>query len=148
MKPGRSALGVMAGVLLGLGVVALAGPGLNLYGTESSATTPNSPSVAYTSLQSATTASTTGTRMPFSGSGTTSPTTTGQNSTIARGVANASLGFYADIASVSQVNSIARQSISLTGFAFIPVLAALLFGFVLYRVSKARNEEEHLPEPA
>jgi len=140
MSSERSVLGVMAGVLLGLGVITLAGPGLSLYGAQSSSTSPSSPSAAYTSLQPATTTGTSGAQMPFSASGTISPTTTRQNSTNARGVQNSSMEFGADLASISQVNSIARQPINFTGLALLPVLAAFLFGFVFYRVSRPRNE--------
>ncbi len=52
----------------------------------------------------------------------------------------------ADVA--SHLDNIARQPIILTGFAFLPVFAALLVGFVLYRVSRTRNEREEPPEAA
>jgi heme/copper-type cytochrome/quinol oxidase subunit 2 len=50
----------------------------------------------------------------------------------------------ADVA--SHLDNIARQPITLTGFALLPVFAALLVGFVLYRASRARNETEEPPE--
>jgi hypothetical protein len=48
----------------------------------------------------------------------------------------------------SHLDDIARQPITLTGFALLPVFAALLAGFVLYRVSRARDEREEPPEAA
>jgi hypothetical protein len=52
----------------------------------------------------------------------------------------------ADVA--SHLDNIARQPFTLTAFALLPVFAALLVGFVLYRVSRARNEREEPPEAA
>jgi hypothetical protein len=46
------------------------------------------------------------------------------------------------------VSSIASQPIDLTGFALLPILAAFLFGFAVYRVSRARNQEEGPQDPA
>jgi len=148
MRSGRSALGVLAGVLLGLGVVALAGSGLNLYGAQAPSATRSPPLYAYTSLQSATTASTSRTQAPRSVFGVSSSTATAQNSSNLLGLPNSSSSFEAGMASLSQVNSIVRQPINLTGFALLPVLAAFLFGFVLYRMSKTRNEEEKITKHA
>jgi hypothetical protein len=50
----------------------------------------------------------------------------------------------ADVA--SHLDNIARQPITLTGFALLPVFAALLVGFALYRVYRVRNEREEPPE--
>jgi cobalamin biosynthesis Mg chelatase CobN len=138
----------MAGVLLGLGVVALTGPGSNLFGAQSPSATYNPPSRTDASLQTAATTSAGGAQTPYSVYGATSSTTTGQNASNSAGAQNPSLGSRADIASPSQVNSIASQPINLTGLALLPVLAAFLLGFVLYRVSRTRDEEEDLPEPA
>jgi len=148
MRSGRSALGMVAGVLLGLGVVALAGPGLNMYGTQSSSAAPSHSSYTYTSLQSATATNTSGAQEPYSVLGTSSSTLSSQNTSNATEVLNSSFGFSAGFTTVSQVNSIVRPPINLTGYALLPVLAAFLFGFVLYRVSRTRNEEEEISEPA
>jgi hypothetical protein len=47
----------------------------------------------------------------------------------------------------SHVSSIARQPLLISLAAFLPVVAAVLFGGVLYRVSKARQDEEAPPVP-
>lgn len=142
MRSGRSALGVMAGVLLGLGVVALAGPGLNLYGAQSASAIPRSAQTNETSVRSAVTTNS-------SEAGAAYSTATVQNSSAPQGVLTPLFTFFGPASvSPSRVSSIARQPIDLTGLALLPILAAFLFGFVLYRVSRARNEEEELPEPA
>jgi len=41
----------------------------------------------------------------------------------------------------SQVGSMARQPLVISLAAFLPVVAAVLFGVVLYRVSKTRQDE-------
>jgi hypothetical protein len=48
----------------------------------------------------------------------------------------------------SHLDNMARQPITLTGFALLPVFAALLVGFAFYRVSRVRNEREEPPEAA
>jgi hypothetical protein len=126
-------LGVITGVLLGLGVVALASSGINPYGTHTTMPQYRVLFTNSTSTQSWNTANT------FGSSG-------------AAPVANMTLGTIAgqpvNAAPLSQVNSVVRQPITLTGFVLLPILAAFLFGFVLYRVSRARNEGEEPPEAA
>jgi hypothetical protein len=73
-------------------------------------------------------------------SGTTSTTTASQSSSTGQGSQNNVLAFVATVpASFSHLDNIARQPITLTGFVLLPIFAALLFGFVLYRVSRMRN---------
>lgn len=149
MRSGRSALGVIAGVLLGLGVVALAGPGLSLYGAQSASAIPRSAQTTETSVQFVTTTNSSEAAVINSVPGTAYSTAAAQNSsTPPRGPAPLFTFSGAGSVSPSRVSSIARQAINLTGFALLPIFAAFLFGFVLYRVSKARNEKEELPEPA
>lgn len=119
MRFGRSALGVMAGVLLALGVVALTGSGFNPY-VSNTGEVPVS----------------------YIFSGTIPSTTTGQQG-------QGSIFSVNGLATpLSQVSSIAKQPATLTGFVLLPILAAFLFGFILYRASKVRNEEEEAPEAA
>jgi hypothetical protein len=47
----------------------------------------------------------------------------------------------------SQVGNIVRQPLLISLAAFLPVVAAVLFGGVLYRVSKTRQDEETPPVP-
>lgn len=107
---------VVAGVLLGLGVVVLASSGIEPYGTH---TTPPQYSVFFTNSTSTQSGNTTN---AFGSSGATS-------------VSNMTLGTMSyqsmNAAPPSQVNSIARQPITLTGLVLFPIFAALLFGFVL-----------------
>lgn len=129
MRSGGSALGVMAGVLLGLGVVALAGSGLNLYTMQASSVRTSSNQTYGTSTQSVTTTNANGTQAAFSGTDTTPKSMAGA-------------------APLSQVKSIAGQPIALTGFVLLPIFAAFLFGFVLYRVSRMYDEGEERSEAA
>jgi len=119
MRSGRSVLGVMAGVLLALGVVALTGSGFNPYTSNTSGAPVSNPV-----------------------SGTTSSTATGQEGQ------NPTFSASVGAVHLSQVNSIAKQPVTLTGFVLLPIFAAFLFGFILYRASKVRNEEEEAPEAA
>jgi hypothetical protein len=114
-----SALGVMAGVLLALGVVALTGSGLNPHAMQATSPTSNPNQTTGTSAKSMTTTGTSGAPATASGSDTT----------------NYSPGYTTEGAAslYSHLNSLARQPITLTGFVFLPIFAALLFGFVLYR---------------
>ena len=137
MRPGRSVLGVMAGVLLGLGVVVLAGSGPNPYGMRAASSTPALPATSASSMQSATMTNTNGVPLRTLEPNTSFYTAAGQTSSSA-----------AATAPPSQVNSLARQPITLTGFVLLPVFAALLFGFVAYRASRRRNEEDEPPEAA
>jgi hypothetical protein len=131
MRFGNPVLGVMAGVLLAIGVVALASSGLNMYVKQVTLpkSSPGQPTGASTR---STTTNTNGFPANISGSNTTDFSSNSGT----RGLAP----FY------SNLNSIAKQPVTLTGFVLLPVFAALLFGFVLYRVSKVRNEGEELPE--
>jgi hypothetical protein len=141
MRPGRSALGVIAGLLLGLGVVALTSSGINSYGTH--ATQPRAILFVTngTRIQSTNATNTIGSSAAFSGSNTTFTVIEGQTSSTGEGPTHLA-GITAKAAPVSQMNSIARQPITLTGVVLLPILAALLFGFVFYRVSRVRNEGE------
>ncbi|MGD0477665.1 MAG: hypothetical protein ABSB29_05805 [Nitrososphaerales archaeon] len=144
MSSGRSALGVMAGVLLGLSIV-LAGSGLGSYGGLGASITANpvlttstNTSVQYVKTNAS------GTWYIPSGIGTASSNSTkGQGGWVLMYGTNA---VRADVA--SHLDNIARQPFTLTAFALLPVFAALLVGFVLYRVSRARNEREEPPEAA
>jgi len=130
----RSALGVMAGLLLALGVVALAGSGLNQYVMQASSPTSGLNPTTVTSARSMTTASSSGVQAMDSGSKTT----------------NSSPGYTTEGATplFSHLDSFARQPVALTGFVLLPILAALLFGFVLHRMSRVRNEGEEPSEAA
>jgi hypothetical protein len=80
---------------------------------------------------------------------TTGASITGSSSTNEQGkwiLAPSPSAVQADVA--SRLDNIARQPITLTGFALLPVFAALLVGFAIYRVSRARNEREEPPEAA
>ena len=117
MRSGRSVLGVTAGVLLALGIVALAGSGLNPHASN-----------------------TNGVPGLYISSGTIPSTATSQQG-------QGSIFSVNGLATPpSQTNSIAKQPATLTGFVLLPILAALLFGFVFYRVSRVRDEEEEPPE--
>jgi len=143
MRSGRSALGVIMGVLLGIGVVALAGPGLNLSAAQFAGPTypPNQTSIA-----SGQTTTTSTVETPSPGSATsTSLTTTHNPGTGPSAIFNAN---GPAVAQAAQVDNIPKQSAGLTGLVFLPVFAALMFGFVLYRVSKRRNAEAESPELA
>ncbi|MGD0478369.1 MAG: hypothetical protein ABSB29_09430 [Nitrososphaerales archaeon] len=128
MRFGRSVLGVLGGVLLALGVVALACSGLNPYVMQAISPTSNPNQTTGTSTKSMTTTNTSGAPAMTSGSNTT----------------NYSPGYATGGAAplYSHLDSFARQPITLTGFVLLPIFAALLFGFVLYRVSKVRNERK------
>ena len=145
MRSGRSALGVMAGVLLGLSVF-LAGSGLGSYGGLYASFTGNPVVTTSTSTsgQYAVKTNASGTWYMPSGAGTTSSNSTkGQGGWV---LVPGTKAVPADVA--SHLDNIARQPITLTGFALVPVFAALLVGFLLYRVSRARNEREEPPEAA
>ena len=118
-------MGVMAGVLLALGVVVLAGSGLNPYASN-----------------------TNGVPWAAGGSVTTSTTTTGRSSSTGQEGQKYLFGFAVGPAPLSQVSSIDKQPVALTGFVLLPIFAAFLLGFVLYRVSRVREEEEEPPEVA
>ena len=141
-------MGVMTGVLLGLGVVALAGPGLSLYGAQGAPAIRSSAQTTETSVQFVTTTNSSEAAVINSVPGTAYSTAAAQNSSAPPKGSTPLFTFSgAGSASPSRVSSIASQPINLTGFALIPIFAAFLFGFVVYRVSKARNEEEEPPEP-
>jgi len=132
------------GVLLGLSVV-LAGSGLGSYrGLEASfnanaaQTTGTNTSVQYVKTNAS------GIWYIPSGTGIASSNATkGQGEWVLMPETNA---VRADVA--SRLDNIPRQPITLPGFALLPVFAALLVGFVLYRVSRARNEKEEPVEAA
>lgn len=145
MRSGGSALGVMAGVLLGVSMF-LAGSGLGSYGGLYASFTGNPVVTTSTSTsgQYAVETNASGTWYIPSGTGTASSNSTkGQGGWVLVPGTNA---VPADIA--SHLENIGRQPIALTGFALLPVFAALLVGFVLYRVSRARNVREEPPEAA
>jgi hypothetical protein len=134
MRLGSSTLGVMAGVLLALGVVSLAGSGLNSYVMRATSPKSNLNQTTGTSTKSMTTTNTSGAPANASGSNTTDYS----SGSATRGVAPL----------YSNLNSIARQPITLTGFVLLPILAALLFGFALYEVSRVRSDGQEPPEAA
>ncbi|MGD0146161.1 MAG: hypothetical protein ABSB53_04835 [Nitrososphaerales archaeon] len=119
MRSGRSVLGVIAGVLLALGVVALVGSGLNPHASNTGEV-PASYIFYGTNLSTATGQQ--GQGSIFSINGLATPP--------------------------SQVSSVAKQPATLTGFVLLPILVAFFLGFVLYRVSRVRLEEEEPPEAA
>ncbi len=119
MRPGRSIMGVIVGTLLGLGIVALAAAG------ASPAETPTVSSAVRSS------------------SNVTEMVTSSMAS------AGAPVSFYysaispSSISGVpSQLDSIPKQPISLTLFAFLPILAATILGFTFYRLSKKGSAKE------
>ncbi|MGD0396160.1 MAG: hypothetical protein ABSB26_04535 [Nitrososphaerales archaeon] len=144
MRSGRSALGVIAGVLLGLSLV-LAGSGLGSYGGPYAAFTGNPvlTTSTSTSVQYVKTNASGVWYIPSEVGTASSNSTNDQGKWILMSGPNAVQTYVA-----SHLDNIARQPITLTGFALLPVFAALLVGFVLYRVSRARNEREEPPEAA
>jgi hypothetical protein len=152
MRPGRSTLGVMVGIMLGLGVVALAGSGLNLHAMQTASAQPNFSQTNGNSTQSATIMQTASAQPNFSqtnGSSTwfVTATNASQGSVALHGNGT-TFGSMVGKAPLSQVKSIAKQPIALTGFVLLPVFAAFLLGFVFYKVSRIRNEKEERPETA
>ncbi|MGD0318556.1 MAG: hypothetical protein ABSB56_02520 [Nitrososphaerales archaeon] len=144
MRSARSALGVAAGVLLGLSLV-LAGSGLGTYGGPYASFAGN-PVVTTSTSTSVLSTKTNATGIWLF---TTGASITGSSSTNEQGkwiLAPSPSAVQADVA--SRLDNIARQPITLTGFALLPVFAALLVGFAIYRVSRARNEREEPPEAA
>jgi hypothetical protein len=149
MTPRKSVLGVVAGVLLGLGVVVLASSGVNPLMMPAATLGPTPFQTNGTSTESVATTSTSGAPVYSIPSGSASTTTVSQSSSTGQGSQKNALAFVATVpAGFSHLNNIARQPIALGGFVLLPIFAALLFGFVVYRVSRARNEEEEPPETA
>ncbi len=142
MRSGRSALGVIVGVLLGLGVVVLAGPGVGVFSAQYGQFAASSPQPGH----GETTMTTSGTPVLVSGSNTTYSVTTTQSSSTISSAQAAPSAFLFGTPVEAQINSIARQPVTQTGVVFIPVLAAFLFGFVVYRVSGARKRKEEAPK--
>jgi hypothetical protein len=143
MRSGRSVLGVVAGVLLGLGVIALTGPGLNPAATLGTFSSLSPEQTTYTSMKTMTTMTSTGVPRAATGSNTTA-------SNSSNGQGERYFLFWVGSSAVvpaSHLDGLAQQPISLTGFVLLPIFAAFLLGFVLYRASKGHNEEES-PEPA
>ena len=102
---------------MGLGVVAFAGNGLYLSGAQNSGVQPGGTTQIVTTAQPGTEVST--------------------NETSASTAVNVmNFGPAAD----SQVKNIDRQPVTLTLLALVPVLAASLFGLMLYTTSKKRDE--------
>ena len=149
MRSGRSVLGVVAGVLLGLGIVALASSGVNPLMMPAATLGPTPLQTNGTSTQSVATTSTSGAPVYSIPSGSTSTTTVSQSSSTGQGSQKNALSFVANVPTgFSHLNNIAKQPITLGGFVLLPIFAALLFGFVVYRVTRVRNEEEEPPETA
>lgn len=134
----------MVGVLLGLSIV-LAGSGLGSYSGLYASFTANPvlTTKTNTSVQYVKTNASGTWYIPYGISNTSSNSTKGQGGWVLMSGTNA---VQADVA--SHLDNIARQPITLTGLALLPVFAALLIGFVLYRVSRARTEIEDHPEAA
>jgi hypothetical protein len=142
MRSGRSVLGVITGVLLGLSMV-LAGSGIGSYGgleasftANRALTTGTSTSVQYVKTNAS------GTWYIPSGMGAASSNLTKDQGLWIFMYGTNTVG--ADVA--SHLDSIARQPITLTGLALLPVFAALLVGFAFYNTSRARKEREKPPE--
>lgn len=145
MRFRRSWVGVLAGLLLGLGVIILSAPSLNLISTQY--TTPTLP--AYLSVNTtlvSTTSNTSGNSQSVGPSGTISSTTTSGNSNTGQQGKSLSPSATFGVANYAQVSGFVRQPVMQTGFVLLPVLAAFLFGFMLYRASKIRNKEIEPPE--
>ena len=148
MRSGRPVFGVVAGVLLALGIVVLASSGLNQYGMHAASPAPIPFMTNASSIRSVTTTNSSGVPVKVPASNETFGTTVGQvSSTGQKGQMRLSTPAVG-AAPLSQVSSIARQSITLTGFVLLPVFAALLFGFVVYRISRAGNEKDEDSEAA
>ena len=139
MRSGTPALGVLAGVLLGLGVVALSATSFVPFGALHVPSTSND---LYTLRQASTTTGTNS--VPAAGSASnstktaTSETTSGSAQYLqieSNGPAGGSSPLY------SRLDSIAQQPVTLTGFVLLPIFMAFLFGFVLYRASRGRGDE-------
>ncbi|MGD0318136.1 MAG: hypothetical protein ABSB56_00345 [Nitrososphaerales archaeon] len=144
MRSVRSALGVMAGVLLGLSLV-LAGSGLGSYGGQYASFAGNPALTTSTStsvLSTKTNASGIWYFTSVAGIASSNPTNDQGRWVLVPGPS----AVQANIA--SHLDNMARQPITLTGFALLPVFAALLVGFAFYRVSRVRNEREEPPEAA
>ena len=144
MRSGTSVLGVLAGALLGLGVV-LAGSGIGPYSglAASFNASPDQATHLSTSVQYVTTTNASGVwYVPARG------VTNGSTLTNGQGGENYNFAVNAANIPVSQLGNIARQPITLTGFALLPIFAALLFGFVLYWVPRARKATEEPSEPS
>jgi hypothetical protein len=132
----------MAGVLLGLSIV-IAGSGLGSYGGPYASFTGNPvlTTTTSTSVQYVKTNASGIWYIPSGVSTTGSNPANGQGGWVLMPSTNA-----AQVDVASRLDNIARQPITLTGFALLPVFAALLVGFALYRVSRARKEREEPPE--
>jgi hypothetical protein len=129
MRSGRSASGVIVGVLLGLGVVAFAGSGLNPYAMQAASIHPSFSQTNGNSTLFVLATTTTEASVASSGTNTT-------------------LGRMVGAAPLPQMDGVAIQSPAPAGFGFFPIFAAFLFGFVLYGVAKMRVEEEERPRGA
>jgi hypothetical protein len=142
MRSGKSALGVIAGVLLGLSMV-LTGSGIGSYGGLEASFTANRVVTTSTSISvQYVKTNTSGVWYIPSGIGTASANFSKDQGGWVPMYGTSTVG--ADVA--SHLDSIARQPITLTGFALLPVFAALLVGFVFYSTSRARNERGEPPE--
>lgn len=146
----RFALAVFAGLLLGIVVI---GSSVIYSGTTFgtfAALKPAETGSAVTQTVTTTTLTTTaaGAWVPTQVANQTTSTLT----TISSSVSSTSSATFApnynavsgtaQNALASQVDSITRQPAVQSAVVFLPVVAAVLFGLVLYRVSAARAEEE------
>ena len=138
MKSAGSVVGVLAGLILGLAVVAVSGHGLVQYipqnysiGSGPSQTTQN-PS------QQTATATTSGSSGVSPGSGTAYSTYTPGGTSAGKGSQNAPTTSARGI-ELAQVDNLARQPASLTVFVMLPVLAAVMFGIIVYRSSERQE---------
>jgi len=145
MRSGRSALGLIAGVILGLGVIVLASPGINFNGTQFAGVSTPASQASILSTRTVTMTSAGLTVVLTVGETTSYSSASEYPITNGGTTANATFGVPVDYV---EVNNIPKQPISVTGFVLIPVFAALLFGFVLYRISKTRNDRERPSESA
>jgi len=139
MRPGKSVLGVLAGLLLGLGVVVLTGPGLSLAGAgyvpNSTGTGPSSTpeqvvtitntsgAYVYTVVLSSTNTATSGQAAGQGGKSTPAP--------VERAAAYA------------QVSNLVKQPAIQTGYAILPVALALVIGGVLYKASRRQIDTDN-----
>jgi hypothetical protein len=141
----RFGVAVFAGLILGVAIVAAAS--FTSYGSAS----PSVMAPAYQSRSVVTASATTTVTSITSAVTTLSTTSQTQPSSAAsnftgsvantQGTSQHSLFSYSSPAVASQLVTIARQPLQ-SVVVLLPVLAAVLFGFILYRASRVRTDEE------
>ena len=154
MEGKRFGFGLVAGVLLGLGViVASAGLGagsiygsLGAEGQFSAVTTATSSTVSTMATTTGQSSYPTGGIVPPPVEGVTQSgaTTTTQGSMVFGNSSGNSANLQNSLSSLSSnVNSLPHQPLLSSAVIFIPVFVAFLLGAALYRASRQPNEEEN-----